>query len=404
MKKGIRFKELLRISFRSLLQRKTRVFFTILAMGLGVGILTFLLSLGYGIQNLIITQIASLKSLKIIDVSTGGSRIVKIDDKTIKSFSKLSGTKRVIPIISLAGRIFLEASSADIIVYGVPDDYFSVTDIHLLAGRFFKNENSSENEVVINDVLLSLFNWTPQQSLGKKIKINFILTKMLNEEFETPKETPKKDFKIIGVVREGTSPQVYLPLKKLKEYKIKNYLQVKIEAEKEEFIPDLRKKIEHMGYETTSVLDTISQINRFFRWGKIGLAIFGGVILLVAVLGMFNTLTVSLLEKTKEVGIMKALGMKRREVALLFLTEAGIMGLSGGILGVLFAFVAGKILEIFLNIFFVAPEKGFVEVTLIPIWLAFLMILLSFIVSLLTGIFPAKRAEKISPLEAIRYE
>ena len=404
MRKGIRFKEILRISFKSLLQRKTRVFFTILAMGLGVGILTFLLSLGYGIQNLIITQIASLKSLKIIDVSTGGSKVVKINDKTIENFSKLPGTKRVIPVIFLAGRIFLEASSADIIVYGVPNDYFSVTDIHLLAGNFFKNENSSENEVVINDVLLSLFNWTPQQSLGKKIKINFILTKMLNEEFKTPKETPKKDFKIIGVVREGTSPQVYLSLKKLKEYKIKNYFQVKIEAEKKEIIPDLRKKIEHMGYKTTSVLDTISQINRFFKWGKIGLAIFGGIILLVAVLGMFNTLTVSLLEKTKEVGIMKALGMKRKEVALLFLTEAGIMGLSGGILGILFAFVAGKILEIFLNIFFVAPEKGFVEVTLIPIWLAFSMILLSFIVSLLTGIFPAKRAERISPLEAIRYE
>ena len=227
---------------------------------------------------------------------------------------------------------------------------------------------------------------------------------MLNEEFKAPKETPKKDFKIIGVVREGTSPQVYLPLQKLKEYKIKNYFQAKIEVEKKELIPNLRKKIEHMGYKTTSVLDTISQINRFFKWGKVGLAIFGGIILLVAVLGMFNTLTVSLLEKTKEVGIMKALGMKRKEVALLFLTEAGIMGLSGGFLGILFAFFGGKILEIFLNIFFVAPGKGFVEVTLIPIWLAFSMILLSFIISLLTGIFPAKRAEKISPLEAIRYE
>ena len=111
-------------------------------------------------------------------------------------------------------------------------------------------------------------------------------------------------------------------------------------------LPKIRKQIEAMGFITHSVVDTVSQITSLFSTARTLLALIGMVALAVAALGMFNTLTVSLLERTREVGLMKAMGMKSYEVQELFLTESMIMGFFGGILGIVSGLLAGKILAI----------------------------------------------------------
>jgi len=119
---------------------------------------------------------------------------------------------------------------------------------------------------------------------------------------------------------------------------------------------------------------------------------------------MFNTLTVSLLERTREVGLMKAMGMKSSEVKDLFLTESMIMGFFGGVIGLVAGTLIGKILSFILSAFSLVKGVGTVDVSYVPPVFIFTVLVLSVVVGILTGYFPAKRATKISALNALRYE
>jgi len=124
----------------------------------------------------------------------------------------------------------------------------------------------------------------------------------------------------------------------------------------------------------------------------------------VAALGMFNTLTVSLLEKTREVGLMKAIGMKSQEVKMLFLAESVIMGFLGGVLGLMFGFLAGQTLSLVLTSIAVANGFDPIVATYIPLNLVLTITISSFAIGVATGFYPAHRATRISALNALRYE
>lgn len=173
---------------------------------------------------------------------------------------------------------------------------------------------------------------------------------------------------------------------------ISNYSQVKIVIDNKDNLEIVRRQVATLGFTSSSVADTASQINSLFSTVRMALALLGTIALIVAALGMFNTLTVSLLERTREVGLMKAMGMKSEEVKELFLTESMIMGFFGGIIGILLSVLA------------ITKGAGFIDVSYIPLPFIIFIILTSFIVGLLTGIYPARRATKISALNALRYE
>ena len=124
----------------------------------------------------------------------------------------------------------------------------------------------------------------------------------------------------------------------------------------------------------------------------------------VASLGMFNTLTVSLLERTRETGGMKAIGMVSDEVQDLFLAEAMIMGLSGGLGGLIFGFLVGETLSIIISVIAIAKGQGFIQLNYLPPYFVAFIIICAFLVGLLTGLYPARRAKKTSALNALRYE
>ena len=166
----------------------------------------------------------------------------------------------------------------------------------------------------------------------------------------------------------------------------------------------VRSTIEASGYGTVSVVDTVTQIDKLFVSFRLVLAILGMVALIVAALGMFNTLTVSLMERTREVGLMKAMGMKSNEVKELFLTESMIMGFFGGIIGLVAGTLIGKLLSLVLTAFSIVKGVGVVDISYVPPIFVLMVLLLSVIVGILTGYFPARRATKISALNALRYE
>jgi len=259
-------------------------------------------------------------------------------------------------------------------------------------------------QAVINQALLKILGIPLDQAIGQTFQIKFIVTGELLSEQDLRIESNTAEYTIIGVVPEDNSPYLYVPFIDLRGLGIANYSQLKLITDKPSNLPQIRKQIEALGYVTTSVADTVNQIDQLFATVKTILAALGTVALSVAALGMFNTLTVSLLERTHEVGLMKAMGMKSHEIKDLFLTESMIMGIVGGILGILLGFLAGKLLGFLISIFALSQGLGYIDISYIPPMFILITIVLSIIVGIATGIYPARRATKISALNALRYE
>lgn len=257
---------------------------------------------------------------------------------------------------------------------------------------------------VVNEAFLKVLGLDTGNPLDKEFSTSFVVTNNLLENSTQKVESNPENYRIVGVIPGDNSPFFYVPLKDLKHLGVASYSQVKVVSANQDALALIREKIGAMGYITSSVTDTVSQINRLFGTVRVVLGLIGAVALGVASLGMFNTLTVSLLERTREVGLMKAMGMTSTEVKRLFLTESMLMGFVGGMLGILFGFLSGKVISLGLSVLGIARGIGFIDVSYLPPVFVLLVFLLSLFVGIVTGLYPSRRATKISALDALRYE
>ena len=263
---------------------------------------------------------------------------------------------------------------------------------------------NSKRQAVVNRAMLSVLGIKESEAIGKKFNSSFVMVGGLLADDSEKIESAPAEYTIIGVTPEEKTPVFYVPFVDLRALGVTNYSQVKVVVKDQADLAKTRKQIEAMGYVTRSVADTVAQINSLFATATALLMLLGMVALSVAALGMFNTLTVSLLERTREVGLMKAMGMKSSEVSELFLTESMIMGFSGGVIGIFVGMVMGKLAGVMLSFFTVFKGVGFVDISYVPPSFILIIILLSLFVGIATGIYPARRAKKISALNALRYE
>jgi putative ABC transport system permease protein len=134
------------------------------------------------------------------------------------------------------------------------------------------------------------------------------------------------------------------------------------------------------------------------------LGIFGSLALVVASLGIVNTLVMAILERRREIGILKALGAADRDVRRLFFVEAGAMGLLGGICGVVIGWLIGHAINLGTNIYLARRDLPAISVTAVPWWMVAAAIGFSILVSLAAGMYPASRAARLDPVQALRYE
>lgn len=262
----------------------------------------------------------------------------------------------------------------------------------------------AKKQAVMNRAALRVLGIPEEEAIGATFDVTFVVTGDLLENIDEQLESKSTSYKIVGVLPQDDVPYFYVPFIDLRSLGIVNYSQMKVVTNNKESLPETRKRIEALGYQTASVVDTISQINSFFATVRTVLALLGTVALSVAALGMFNTLTVSLLERTREIGLMKAMGMRSNEVRELFLTESMIMGLFGGFSGIIIGYLAGELISLILSSIAISRGVGFIDITSIPLPFILLILGLSLFVGLITGIYPARRATKISALNALRYE
>jgi putative ABC transport system permease protein len=162
--------------------------------------------------------------------------------------------------------------------------------------------------------------------------------------------------------------------------------------------------IKKMGFNTFSILDASRSIQQFFKVLDVFLGIFGSLALAVAFIGIVNTLVMAILERRREIGIMKAIGASDGDVKKLFFAEAGAMGILGGVVGVALGWAIGQVINLGTNVYLKRqsfPPEHFWSV---PWWLVLFAILFSFLVSLAAGLYPASRAARLDPVQALRYE
>jgi putative ABC transport system permease protein len=169
-------------------------------------------------------------------------------------------------------------------------------------------------------------------------------------------------------------------------------------------VDSVEQAVKKLGFNTFSILDATKGLQTFFKIIDSFLLIFGSLALTVACIGIVNTLVMAILERRREIGIMKAIGASDEDVRELFFAEAGAMGLVGGIAGTLLGWTIGRLINFGSNLYFQRLGIPHQDIWAVPAWLVALAIILAFLVSLLSGLYPASRAAKLDPVQALRYE
>ena len=167
----------------------------------------------------------------------------------------------------------------------------------------------------------------------------------------------------------------------------------------------VRKRLEELGFASFSIVDQLEQFRTVFLIIDSVLGLLGGISLLVASFGIANTMIMSILERTREIGIMKAIGAEDREIKLIFFVEAAVLGVAGGVIGVFSAWAIDAIANRLAYRFILKPQgASFVDFFSLPLWLSFGAILFALVVSIIAALYPASRAARIDPVRALRHD
>ena len=406
------FNENIKIAFQSLFLNKLRSALTMLGIIIGVGAVVAVMSIGSGAQDSVIASIQGIGSNLIIVIpgssqedmgalnqfSTADKESLKLEDvEAIKKYSRY--VQGVIPVILSAAPVTYFDKGINASVYASSEDAEQIYNFEIERGKFFSKSdvaNSANVACIGPTVAEKLFG--DEEPLGKTIKVM------------------GKNFKIVGTIKsKGTNMfgqdqdnaiavPITTAMTKLYGQKYLSMIIADTENEKdiniatEEMTRILRKqhalksgdKNDFSIQSQTEILEALNTVTNIFT---ITIGSIAAISLLVGGIGIMNIMLVSVTERTREIGIRKAIGAKNRDVLIQFLTESVVLSLSGGIMGIIFAAVIAFILNRY------SPISSTISPFSILLAVSF-----STFVGLFFGIYPAMRAAKLNPIEALRFE
>ncbi len=396
---------------RRLLEEKNRTFLTILGVIIGVSAVVALVSLSLGMQESVNNQFQQIGSNRIIVFPGGVSSFVEtsmsaqsLTDRDVKAVGNTPGVKYTGPIMSQPVMLTFNNQRKRAILLGLPTDKSSnkfIENINLFTVSQGRNPKPGEKKVVVIGYDVANKKFDRPVKLGDSIKINGI------------------KFRVIGI-QEKIGSQVHdnmvrIPRSEFKmmfNYKSNDYSEILIETNPSENIDKVKERVENSlrrerhvkkGNEDFNV-QTSSQIFDSFKNVLIIIQVvligIGSISLLVGGINITNTMYTSVLQRTKEIGVMKAIGAKNSDILTLFLIESGILGVIGGIFGVIIGFSISKIAQYIVLDFL---GSNLLIIHFYPT-LVIGVLLFSFLVGALSGLSPAYKAAKLKPVDALRYE
>ncbi len=431
--------DLLRMAFMNLWRRKLRAILTVLGMVIGTASIVVMVSLGIGIQQATLESFQNTGSLTLIQVSSykyvespggkgqGTSTETVLNKKSVEAFKQLQGVKAVMPMITGYGIIKSGQYVSDANILGIDVETANEFGIVLESGELpGAYKGGSNYEMVFGNYMLSNFynpknykpaldrDGNPRVQIDDRFKITFDYSNIYNYDNydQYGNIIPKgKFYKInpVGVMSAESNDfswyclmDINALLKLAKENKnymqvdTDKYYQVYVKCEDIDDVKAVKTAIDEMGYGTYSLQDAVEMAQESTARIQYLLGAIGGVSLLVAAIGIMNTMMMSIYERTKEIGIVKVLGCRMSNIASLFLTESAYIGLFGGGIGLGLSYGLGLLINMFV------ADSGFKSV--IPPYLAIGAVVFSIGVAMVSGLYPALRAMRLSPLTAIRAE
>ena len=398
-------RDIFRLSTRMFRTSRSRTVLTILGISVGIGAILFLVSLGYGLQRLILEQITTSDALLSLDVTTGDLENLKLKEETFQEIVNTPSVEEVSPMITSEGQLHIGDISTEVDINFVDNSFFRLDGTKLEVGEFYSESEEDKRKIIISSSALRLFNIETNDALNREVQFTFFVSS-IDEEGNIIRDSLdlEESFQIIGVVEEDSLSYVYIPFSASKIVGIEDYSKLKVKVDQDKNLNIVRNAIIEKGFLVSALSDIIEQANQIFRIVQIILGSFGIVALIVSAIGMFNTMTITLLERTQEIGIMKALGATALDIWNMFLAESVIIGFVGGLGGIIIGFVGGELFNYGINVLasFLGGEA--IDMFFTPLWFMLLIITFSTFVGFLTGFYPARRAAKINSLEALRYK
>jgi putative ABC transport system permease protein len=399
----MKYRDLFSLSTRMFRTNPSRTWLTILGISVGISAVLFLVSLGYGLQNIILQKIVFNQALLSLAI-TPSTDLITLDQKAISEISQIPKVTDVKPLAKFMGRVSFEDINGTVEMRAVDSAFFGYAGTSVKYGKLY--EAGDQNQLIISEAVLKLFGITdPSTVLGKQISLKIFTNKNALDNSDLDIFDVPVKFTIKGIVEDNQESYIYLPLTEAASYvPINKYEQARVKVETSQDLALVKEEVISRGYQTQSLSETIEQANKIFRVIQIVLGLFGAVALVVSSIGMFNTMTVTLLERTNEIGIMRALGASKSNLRNLFLSESVVIGFLGGVVGTVIGIILGQVFNFIINS--LASRFGGAKTSLFVYPSAFLILIvaLSVFIGFLSGIFPARRAAGMDPLEALRYK
>jgi putative ABC transport system permease protein len=373
-----------------------------------------------------------------------------LDDAARKEIAALPNVLEVNPEVRFTAEARREPNSQLVQVVGMAASSQSSGTLDGLTGTFFSSAEAEE-AIVQGDMAKRLLEdgKTPVALLGQEITLRFAQRQALPSPSEQvhsgapnqavgPDEEAmgfsivpsEKKFRVVGVLPTTDSgggqvgfsnAGLYLPLSVAEKMQVvqggdlrdvarsstgvgTRYAALNVRTSGPAAVAQIESSIAHMGFAAFSLIDVTRNLRTFFAIFDLFLGIFGSLALAVASLGIINTLVMAILERRREIGVLKALGAANRDVRQLFFAEAGVMGLVGGVFGVLLGWGIGRAIQLGTMVYMKRQGLSSPNIWSVPWWLVLGAIGFAVLVSLVSGIYPASRAARLDPVEALRYE
>ena len=459
--------DLTELAFRNLRESLLRNSLTTVGISVGVASLVAMLSLGIGLQQLFSRRllksglfdtvyVTSRRDLRNYDreeqrngPAPGESRV--LDEPARQEIERLPNVVEAYPDIRFITELRYEDKPHLTMISALPASAKSNDAFEGMQGSFFSSDTAPE-VILQKSFAEELLGKTPKPGvddlnvselakplLGKELIMRYAQRQAEPAESNSP--APKdaisdaaysvvsreQKLKIVGIsdldpesMRGPMRAKVFLPLKLGESLHVMQptdlreisraasgqavYSSISARVKDPNQIKSVEDAIKKMGFTTFSIVDASRGLAKVFKLLYAFLGIFGSLALIVASIGIVNTLVMAILERRREIGIMKAIGASDDDVRKLFFAEAGAMGVLGGIIGVALGWAIGQVINFGTNIYLKRqsfPPEHFWSV---PWWLVAAAIIFAFLVSLISGLYPAERAARLDPVQALRYE
>ena len=399
----MRVQDLAQLSTRMFKTNPLRTWLTILGMGVGTAAVVVLVGLGFGLQQIILEQIVFGETLLSLGVSSTGAQGLRLTPETVAAFEAKEEVVDAAPLARFPALVTYKGLTGNVFVQGVEPPYLRYAGVTASVGEVFLEEDAENTDsIMLSPATLKLFGIADEDVesfIGERVSFRLLVPAEDGTD-NVDEIVIDKEYIVRGITKEEGVLNALMMLPELRNYVgIEQYERIQVRVDTNENLPIIEEQLIEEGYRVTALSKTVEQASKIFQGVQVVLATFGGIALIVSAIGMFNTMTVTLLERTKEIGIRKATGAQKKDIVMQFISESVTISIVGSILG----WVVG-----------IAGLFGLVEIinrltdltfrAALSLDTILIVAAVAVFIGIVFGTYPAWKAANLTPVDAIRHE